>query len=131
MRGALGSIRNRKTAQKFRPETEKQKMKYKSNKIEIFTDPDFQNLNLPDTLVAPGGYGVTVTWVSPLFGYPLTQNASNMGIPFSYYFSVLGIPRYPPGMPRFLAFWASPTLTINMSLENRKAFTIIETFSST
>ena len=56
MRGALGSIRNRKTAQKFRPETEKQKMKYKSNKIEIFTDPDFQNLNRSDILVAPEGY---------------------------------------------------------------------------
>ena len=33
---------------------------------------------------------------------------SVLGIPFSYYCSVLGIPRYPPGMPKSLVFWSSP-----------------------
>ena len=33
---------------------------------------------------------------------------SVLGIPFSYYCSVLGIPRYPPGMPKSLVYWSSP-----------------------
>ena len=52
--------------------------------------------------------GVTAFWASPRFGHPLSQIPSVLGIPFSYYCSVLGIPRYPPGMPKSLVFWASP-----------------------
>ena len=33
---------------------------------------------------------------------------SVLGIPVSYYCSVLGIPQYPPGMPKSLMFWSSP-----------------------
>ena len=33
---------------------------------------------------------------------------SVLGIPFSCYCSVLGIPRYPPGMPKSLVSWSSP-----------------------
>ena len=39
---------------------------------------------------------------------PKWSTDSVLGIPFSYYCSVLGIPRYPPGMPKSLAFWSSP-----------------------
>ena len=34
--------------------------------------------------------GVTVIWRSSRFGYLHSQNPSDMGIPFSYYLSVLG-----------------------------------------
>ena len=52
--------------------------------------------------------GVTAFWASLRFGHPHSQIPSVLGIPFSYYCSVLGIPRYPPGMPKSLAFWSSP-----------------------
>ena len=51
---------------------------------------------------------VTAFWASPRFGHPHSQIPSVLGIPFSYYCSVLGIPRYPPGMPKSLVFWSSP-----------------------
>ena len=51
---------------------------------------------------------VTAFWASPRFGHPHSQIPSVLGIPFLYYCSVLGIPRYPPGMPKSLAFWSSP-----------------------
>ena len=41
------------------------------------------------------------------FGHPHSQIPSVLGIPFSNYCSVLGIPRYPPGMPKSLVFWSS------------------------
>ena len=41
--------------------------------------------------------GVTAFWASPRFGHPHSQIPSVLGIPFSYYCSVLGIPRYPLG----------------------------------
>ena len=46
--------------------------------------------------------------LSQRFGHPHSQIPSVLGIPFSYYCSVLGIPRYPPGMPKSLVFWSSP-----------------------
>ena len=53
-------------------------------------------------------YGtVTAFWASPHFGHPHSQIPSVLGIPFSYYCSVLGIPRYPSGMPKSLVFWSS------------------------
>ena len=51
--------------------------------------------------------GVTVFWVSPCFGYPRTQNTSVLAIPLQYDFNVLGIPRYPPPVPKSLVFWVS------------------------
>ena len=56
---------------------------------------------------------VTVFWVCPCFGYPRTQNTSVLGIPLQYFFSVLGIPRYPPPVPRSLVFWASLTVLLH------------------
>ena len=55
-----------------------------------------------------GLISVTAFWASLRFGHPHSQIPSVLGIPFSYYCSVLGIPRYPPGMPKSLAFWSSP-----------------------
>ena len=55
--------------------------------------------------------GVTAFWASPRFGHPHSQ------IP-----SVLGIPRYPPGMPKSLVFWSSPPKKCWISRENRKRF---------
>ena len=46
--------------------------------------------------------------VSQRFGHPHSQIPSVLGIPFSYYCSVLGIPRYPPRTPKSLVFWSSP-----------------------
>ena len=46
--------------------------------------------------------------VSQRFGHLHSQIPSVLGIPFSYYCSILGIPRYPPGMPKSLVFWSSP-----------------------
>ena len=46
--------------------------------------------------------------MSQRFGHPHSQIPSVLGIPFSYYCSVLGIPRYPPGMPKSLVLWSSP-----------------------
>ena len=66
--------------------------------------------------------GVTAFWASPRFGHPHSHIPSVLGIPFSYYYSVLGIPRYPPGMPKSLAFWASPPKQFGISRENRKPF---------
>ena len=49
---------------------------------------------------------VTVIWVSPCFGrYPRTQIPSDMGIPFQNGGRVLGIPRYPPHVPKSLVIW--------------------------
>ena len=56
--------------------------------------------------------GVTVFWVSPSFGYPRTQNTSVLGIPLQYDFSVLGIPRYPPPVPKSLVFWVSLSVSV-------------------
>ena len=36
--------------------------------------------------------------------------------------TVLGIPRYPSGMPKFLVFWSSPPKKFWISRENRKRF---------
>ena len=47
---------------------------------------------------------VKAFWASPRFGHPHSQIPSVLGIPFSYYCSLLGIPRYPPGMPKSLVF---------------------------
>ena len=55
-----------------------------------------------------GLISVTAFWAALRFGHPHSQIPSVLGIPFSYYCSVLGIPRYPPGMPKSLAFWSSP-----------------------
>ena len=78
--------------------------------------------------------GVTAFWASPRFGHPHSQIPSVLGIPFSYYCSVLGIPRYPPGMPKSLVFWSSPPKKCWISRENRKRFRWlplnIEIFSS-
>ena len=52
--------------------------------------------------------GVTAFWASPRFGHPHSQIPSVLGIPFSYYCSVLGIPRYPPAIAKSLVFWSSP-----------------------
>ena len=52
------------------------------------------------------------------FGHPHSQIPSVLGIPFSYYCSVLGIPRYPPGMPKSLVFWSSPPKKFWISREN-------------
>ena len=43
----------------------------------------------------------------PVFWVPRTQNTSVLGIPLQYDFSVLGIPRYPPPVPKSLVFWVS------------------------
>ena len=59
---------------------------------------------------------------SQRFGHPHSQIPSVLGIPFSYYCSVLGIPRYPPGMPKSLVFWSSPPKKCWISRENRKRF---------
>ena len=50
-------------------------------------------------------WGVTAFWASPRFGHPHSQFPSVLGIPFC---SVLGIPRYPPGMPKSLVLWWCP-----------------------
>ena len=55
---------------------------------------------------------VTVFWVSPSFGYPRTQNTSVLGIPLQYDFSVLGIPRYPPPVPKSLVFWVTLSVSV-------------------
>ena len=55
-----------------------------------------------------GRGAVTAFWAFPRFGHPHSQIPSVLGIPFSYYCSVLGIPRYPPGIPKSLVFWSSP-----------------------
>ena len=60
--------------------------------------------------------------LSQRFGHPHSHIPSVLGIPFSYYCSVLGIPRYPSGMPKSLAFWASPPKQFGISRENRKPF---------
>ena len=60
---------------------------------------------------------VTAFWASPL-----PNPYSVLGIPFSYYCSVLGIPLYPPGMPKSLVFWSSPLTKFWISRENRKSF---------
>ena len=60
--------------------------------------------------------------VSQRFGNTHSQIPSVLGIPFSYYCSVLGIPRYPPGMPKSLVFWSSPPKKCWISRENRKRF---------
>ena len=65
---------------------------------------------------------VTAYWASPRFGHPHSQIPSVLGIPVSYYCSVLGIPRYPPGMPKSLVFWSSPPKKFWISRENRKRF---------
>ena len=65
---------------------------------------------------------VTALWASPRFGHPHSQIPSVLGIPFSYYCSVLGIPRYPSGMPKSLVFWSSPPKKCWISRENRKRF---------
>ena len=39
--------------------------------------------------------GITVIYVPPCFGYPRIQIPGNMGVPLSYYISVLGILGYP------------------------------------
>ena len=57
-----------------------------------------------------------------VLGIPIPISLSVLGIPFSYYCSVLGIPRYPLGMPKSLAFWASPPKQFGISRENRKPF---------
>ena len=46
--------------------------------------------------------------VSRRFGHPHSQSPCVLGIPFSYYCSVLGIHWYPPGMPKSLVFWSFP-----------------------
>ena len=65
---------------------------------------------------------VTAFWASPRFGHPHSQIPSVLGIPVSYYCSVLSIPRYPPGMPKSLVFWSSPPKKCWISRENRKRF---------
>ena len=65
---------------------------------------------------------VTAFWASPRFGHPHYQIPSVLGIPFSYYCSVVGIPLYPPGMPKSLVFWSSPLKKFWISRENRKSF---------
>ena len=78
-----------------------------------------------NTTSSPGHFSlarVTAFWASPGFGHPHSLIPSVLGIPFSYYCSVLGIPRYPPGMPKSLAFWASPPKQFGISRENRKPF---------
>ena len=60
-------------------------------------------VTLPRRVQTTGG--VTVFWVSPCFGYPRV-----LGIPLQYDFSVLGIPRYPPPVPKSLVFWVSLTV---------------------
>ena len=69
-----------------------------------------------------GWGGVTAFWASPRFGHPHSQIPSVLGIPFSYFCSVLGIPRYPPWMPKSLVFWSSPPKKCWISRENRKRF---------
>ena len=69
-----------------------------------------------------GRGAVTAFWASPRFGHPHSHIPSVLGIPFSYYCSVLGISRYPPGMPKSLAFWTSPPKQFGISRENRKPF---------
>ena len=61
--------------------------------------------------------GIPAFWASPL-----PNPYSVLGIPFSYYCSVLGIPLYPPGMPKSLVFWSSPLTKFWISRENRKSF---------
>ena len=82
----------------------------------------FQFLLLSPQLPSLRRTGVTAFWASPRFGHPHSHIPSVLGIPFSYYCSVLGIPRYPPGMPKSLAFWASPPKQFGISRENRKPF---------
>ena len=60
--------------------------------------------------------------LSQRFGHPHSQIPRVLGIPFSYYCSVLGIPWYPPGMPKSLVFWSSPPNKCWISRENRKRF---------
>ena len=62
----------------------------------------------PRAFTRPAGACFSKVPVSQRFGHPHSQIPSVLGIPFSYYCSVLGIPRYPPGMPKSLAFWSSP-----------------------
>ena len=69
-----------------------------------------------------GNADVTVFWAPLRLGHPHSQIPSVFGIPFSYYCSVLGIPRYPPGMPKSLVFWSSPPKKCWISRENRKRF---------
>ena len=53
--------------------------------------------------------------LSQRFGHPHSQIPSVLGIPFSYYCSVLGIPRYPRGMPKSLASVSYTHLTLPTS----------------
>ena len=48
--------------------------------------------------------------------------SQRFGHPHSHIPSVLGIPRYPPGMPKSLVFWSSPPKKCWISRENRKRF---------
>ena len=59
-----------------------------------------------------GNADVTAFWAPPRLGHPHSQIPSVFGIPFSYYCSVLGIPRYPPGMPKFPSVLVIPSTKI-------------------
>ena len=52
---------------------------------------------------------------------PIPKSLAVGGISVSYYYSVLGIPRYPSGMPKSLVFWSFPQ-KFWISRENRKRF---------
>ena len=57
---------------------------------------------VPRAFTRPAGACFSKVPVSQRFGHPHSQIPSVLGIPFSYYCNVLGIPRYPPGMPKSL-----------------------------
>ena len=74
-------------------------------KIIVISQAKFgHHIPLPETVDMSQG-AVTVIWVSPCFGYPRTQIPSDIGIPFQNGCRVLGIPRYPPHVPKSLVIW--------------------------
>ena len=53
---------------------------------------------------------------------PIPKSLAFAASPSHIICSVLGIPRYPSGMPKSLVFWSSPPKKFWISRENRKRF---------